>query len=241
MTEQLMALWQGAFGDSPAFVRMFMETAYAPERCQYFTENGRVTAALYWLDVWRGTEKMAYLYAVATHPDFRGRGLCRKLMDRTHAVLTGRGYAGALLCPAGAGLRRMYGAMGYRDCGGIETFSAQAGAPAALRRIGPEEYARLRRRLLPENGVIQEGENLRYLAAYADLYAGENFALAAVGEQEKLVGLELLGAREAAPGILGALGCPSGTFRVPGHTPFAMFRPLRPNAEAPSYFGLAFD
>ena len=241
MTEQLMALWQEAFGDSPAFVRMFMDTAYAPERCQYFTENERVTAALYWLDVWRGTEKMAYLYAVATHPNFRGRGLCRKLMDRTHAVLTGRGYAGALLCPAGAGLRRMYGTMGYRDCGGIETFSAQAGAPAALRRIDPEDYARLRRRLLPENGVIQEGENLRYLAAYADLYAGENFVLAAVGEQEKLVGLELLGAREAAPGILGTLGCPSGTFRVPGHTPFAMFRPLRPNAEAPSYFGLAFD
>lgn len=119
MTEQLSALWQTAFGDSPEFIRLFFSTAYAPERCQYLTVEGHLAAALYWLDAWCGGEKLAYIYAVATHPDFRGRGLCRRLMDRTHSLLASRGYAGALLCPAGEGLRRMYAAMGYRDCGGI--------------------------------------------------------------------------------------------------------------------------
>lgn len=241
MTEQLSALWQTAFGDNPEFIRLFFRTAYAPERCQYLTVEGQLAAALYWLDAWCGGKKLAYIYAVATHPDFRGRGLCLELMGRTHSLLAAQGYAGALLCPAGEGLRRMYTGMGYQDCGGISEFSSAAGEPVPLRRIGPEEYARLRRELLPENGVIQEGENLRYLAAYASLYAGEDFLLAAVEEEKRLLGLELLGNREASPGILGTLGYPDGTFRVPGEQPFAMFRPLVPDAKAPDYFGLAFD
>ncbi len=32
-----------------------------------------------------------------------------------------------------------------------------------------------------------------------------------------------------------------GTFRVPGKAPFAMFRSLTAEAQAPGYFGLAFD
>ena len=150
MTEQLSALWQTAFGDNPEFIRLFFRTAYAPERCQYLTVEGQLAAALYWLDAWCGGKKLAYIYAVATHPDFRGRGLCLELMGRTHSLLAAQGYAGALLCPAGEGLRRMYTGMGYQDCGGISEFSSAAGEPVPLRRIGPEEYARLRRELLPE-------------------------------------------------------------------------------------------
>ena len=57
-----------------------------------------------------------------------------------------------------------------------------------------------------------------------------------------LWGLELLGNKEAAPGILKALGCMKGRFRTPGKDqPFAMYLPLTETAEKPAYFGLAFD
>lgn len=239
---QLRRLWQLAFGDSEDFIGLFFDTAFSPERCQYLDVDGQIAAALYWLDAACQGQRFAYIYAVATHPDFRNRGLCRKLMIKTHEVLTQKGYDGALLMPADAGLRRMYTKMGYRDCGTVSEFSCAAGKAVPVRSVGKDEYARLRREYLPEGGVIQEGENLAYLAAFARFYAGDDFVLAAAPIGNQLHGIELLGRRDAAPGILAALGCAEGTFRTPGEEkPFAMFHPLTADAVAPAYFGLAFD
>lgn len=239
---QLKRLWSFAFGDSDEAIEQFFSTAYAPERCRCVLLDGQAAAALYWFDTEWGGQRFAYLYAVATHPDFRNCGLCRELMGDTHKLLTELGYDGTLLTPAQMPLRRMYAGMGYQDCCSVSELSCAAGTPVAVRKIGTEEYARLRRKLLPEGGVIQEGENLAYLETYAQLYAGEDFLLAAVQEDGQLHGLELLGNADAAPGILAALGCREGTFRTPGKDiPFTMFHPLKACAKAPSYFGLAFD
>lgn len=241
-TEPLRSLWQLAFGDSEEFIGSFFDTAYAPERCRVIARSDRVAAALYWLDAEYAGQKFAYIYAVATHPDFRNQGLCRQLMEETHAILTRQGYDGALLMPAEKGLRRMYEKMGYQDCCNVSEFSCINGAPIAVRSVGKEEYARLRREFLPDGSVIQEGENLDYLATYAKFYAGCDFLLAASPQNGQLHGIELLGNQEAAPGILAALGYGEGTFRVPGKDiPFAMFRPLKENVKSPRYFGLAFD
>lgn len=241
MTEQLKVLWQRCFADSPEDTNRFFETAYSPQRCQVWQEGDTLAAALHWLDCQLEGQKLAYLYAVATDPAFRGRGLCRQLMERTHAQLKVQGYAGCVLYPANGGLRQMYGKMGYENCGGMGKIQAQAGHPAAIRPIEAEEYAALRRKLLPPGGVIQEGAQLRFLQTYAQLYAGEDFLLAAVREGDQLHGLELLGNAHRAAGITAALGCQDGSFRTPGTEEFAMFRPLRPDAIAPAYFGLVFD
>lgn len=239
---QLQALWQLAFGDSPAFIQGFFETGYDRECCRRISMDGRIAAALYWFDTqWEGG-KLAYLYAVATHPDFRNRGLCRTLMADAHRVLTERGYAGTLLTPAEPGLRRMYGTFGYGDCCRVSERAWAAGEPVPIGQIGGEEYAALRRRFLPKGGVIQEGRNIRYLETYGAFYAGEDFLLAGAADGDDFRGMELLGNGKAAPGILGALGYRKGIFRTPGEDkPFAMFLPLKNGAEPPEYFGLAFD
>lgn len=240
--KQLQALWQLAFGDGEEFIRLFFDTAYAPERCLYLTEGAAVTAALYWLDCSYQGQKQAYVYAVATHPDHRGKGLCRQLMNKAHGLLKAQGYSAALLRPADEVLRRMYSKMGYRDCTRVSEFGSTAGAAVPLRKLGPEEYAALRRRFLPDCGVIQEGASLAYLASYANLYAGPDFLLAGAPYHREFNGIELLGNREAAPGILGALGFERGSFRCPGsEIPFAMYLPLAEDAAVPGYLGLAFD
>ncbi len=96
---QLRALWRLSFGDSEEFIAGFFASGYCPRRCRCAAENGNVAAALYWFDAEFRGQKFAYLYAVATHPDFRNRGLCRALMADAAACLTGRGYDGALLMP----------------------------------------------------------------------------------------------------------------------------------------------
>lgn len=239
---QLRNLWQLAFGDSEDVIGFFFSTAYAPERCRCATVAEQVAAALYWFDTECRGQKFAYLYAVATHPDHRRRGLCRGLMEDTHSLLVKLGYDGALLMPAEAGLRRMYGGMGYVDCCKVSEFDCTAGAPIPLRRVSAEEFARLRREFLPDGGVIQERENLAYLGTYVTFYAGADFLLAASTEGGQLWGMELLGNRNAAPGILGTLGYAEGTFRSPGNDiPFAMFHPLKPDAIVPAYFGLELN
>jgi len=240
--ESLKALWSLAFGDTPEMIELFFSTAYAPQRCRYLADGDTAAAALYWLDTEYRGQKFAYLYGVATHPAHRGKGLCRKLMEQTHRDLAKLGYAGAILMPAGPGLRGMYAKMGYRECSPLEEFSCRAGDAVDVRAIDAKEYTQLRRAFLPEGGLIQEGENIAYLQTYAALYAGNDFLLAAVHEADRLFGVELLGNKAAAPGILKAMGYERGTFRVPGAgVPFAMAIGLKENAEIPSYLGLAFD
>lgn len=242
-TEGLLSLWKDIFGDHDGFWELFLDTAFQPTHCRTITREGQLAAALYWFEVSCEDQKMAYLYAVATHMDLRNRGLCRALMADTEAHLTRLGYTGVLLVPEKESLRGMYEKMGYETCTSVTEFTCDAGEEnVPFRAIGPEEYAILRRKFLPEGGVVQEGENLGFLAQQAQLYAGEDFLLAAYQEEDTLHAMELLGNAEAAPGILRMLNCQTGRFRTPGkEKPFAMFKPLTPTAPTPKYFGFAFD
>ena len=240
---QLVKLWKEAFGEYDGFWELFLETGFLTDHCRCITENGHPIAGLYWFDCSCSADKIAYIYAVVTDPRHRGRGLCRALMEDVHDLLKSQGYASAMLVPADDGLRQMYRKMGYEDSTTIGGFSCPAGEPAAeVRNIGTEEYAALRRKLLPAGSVVQEGVQLPFLAAQAQLFAGKDFLLAAYLERNTLHGMELLGNAAAAPGILRALGCEKGEFQIPGsEKPFAMIHKLTENAVTPVYFGFSFD
>lgn len=236
---QMRSLWKMAFADSDAFLDKFYTQGYAPQRCRCLSMDGQVAAALYWFDVTVQDQKMAYLYAVATHPDHRNRGHCRTLLTDTHSLLASLGYAGAILVPDGEPLRKMYGRFGYQNCGGIQEITATAANSAVpMEEIPAETFARLRRNLLPEGGVIQDGASLSYLSTFAQFFAGSNFLLVAAPRDGALHGIELLGNSASAPEILATLGYKTGSFQIPGRSPFAMWLPLEKYAVPPTYFGL---
>jgi GNAT superfamily N-acetyltransferase len=230
----LRALWKESFGDAETFLDCFFSTAFAPDRCRCVTASDRVAAALYWFDCRLKDRPIAYLYAVATAKAFRNQGLCRKLMEDTRQLLARLGYAGILLVPGEKWLFAMYESMDYQTCCHVKEFTCRSSeTPVALRSVTPEEYAALRRTLLPSGGVVQENENLQFLGSISRLYAGDGFLYAEDAE--------LLGNADAAPGILAALGKEKGSFRCPGEEhPFAMYLPLA-QGDFPQYFGLAFD
>ena len=240
---QLLQLWKEVFGEYDGFWELFLETGFQPDHCRCITENGQVAAGLYWFDCSCNADKIAYIYAVVTDPIHRGRGLCRKLMADVHGILKDRGYASVMLVPADEGLREMYRKMGYDECTTVSELVCTVGESAAeIRTIDAEEYAWLRREYLPEVGVLQEGKNLSFLAAQAQLFTGADFLLAAYLENDRLQGVELLGNTAAAPGILRALGCKTGTFQIPGKDrPYAMLHKLKEDTAIPRYFGLAFE
>ena len=238
----LRTLWKLAFGDTDDFLDIFFSTAYAPTRCRCIREEKGISAALYWMDMDLSGQKFAYIYAVATDPACRGRGLCRMLMEETMEVLTAAGYHGAVLVPQKPGLIRMYAGMGFTPCSGVTEFHAMAGDHIPVRKIDPAEFARLRRTFLPAGGVIQEEENLTFQTTQTGFYAGENWLAAAVEVDGMLWCPEFLGDAQQAPGLIAALGYREGSIRMPGsERPFAMFRPLVEDCPRPVYFGLAFD
>lgn len=238
----LRSLWREAFGDGEDFLNAFTTTAMDSRRCLTATVDGQLAGALYWFDCSCRGRRLAYLYGVATAKAFRNRGVCHKLMDHVHSRLGKNGYAGTVLVPGEEGLFRFYEKMGYKSFCCMTTFPCAPDREAIqLYSVDTAEYARLRRGLLPEGSVVQEKENLDFLATQARLYAGTGFVLAARKDGQRLLGLELLGDKSAAPGILTALGCGEGLFRVFGEgDPFAMYHPLA-DAPAPTYFALAFD
>jgi hypothetical protein len=193
----------------------------------------------YWFDC----EEYAYIYAVATAEKHRGKGISHTLMAQIHEILTRRGYDGCILVPGEESLRTFYRGMGYENCGGVTEFDAEAGDPLPLRKLGKEEYAVLRRQYLPQGGVVQEGESLRFLEALESLYAADGLLLAAHEQGGRLVATELLGDPALAPRVLSALGLSDGRFRIAGgDTPFAMIRYLsQKDFPPPAYFALAFD
>lgn len=239
----LRALWKAAFGDEDAFLDIFYTLAYAPHRCRCVTEGGQIAAVLYWFEVTCDSQKLAYLYAIATDPKFRHRGLCTALVEDTKHVLKAAGFRGVLLVPQNEGLARMYEKMGFSPCTTVSEFTCEAGLSAAdVRRVDAAAYARLRRELLPPGGVRQENADLALLASQVEFLAGDHFLAAVSVDGDALHCHELLGGAAYAPGILRAIGFDNGFFRTPGTgKPFAMFCPLSEDCPAPAYFGLALD
>lgn len=238
----LMDVWQSSFGDDRETVSLFFETAYHPSRTRYLREGGEIVASLYWFDCLAHGRPIAYLYAIATDSKHRGKGYCKALMRETHEHLAASGYAGAILVPAEPSLFDFYAKLGYRTCSYVNCFTC-IGAKEKVRvsAVSKDAYAAKRRQLLPEGSVIQENENLDYLAAQYGLYKSSNALFAARREGDALYVTELLGDPALAPGLVSALGAEAGHFRTPGaETPFAMYLALD-GTPPPTYFGLAFD
>ncbi len=234
----LRRLWKDAFADDDTFLDAFFSGAFSFRRCRTVFCDGKVVAALYWFDCQCYEKPMAYIYAVATHKDYRHRGLCRLLMEDTHTVLCTQGYCGSILVPSDVPLSKMYAAMGYDHFAGINTVDINAALPICLQNVSWEEYAALRCKYLPDGGVTQSG--LDFLSHFTTFYKGAD-CIAAVSQQAgSLLILELLGNRQSAGGILAALGKKNGHLRNPGNTPFAMYHSLD-GTPAPNYFAFAFD
>ncbi len=238
----LRALWQEAFGDEDDYLDIFYSTAFAAERCLCLPKDGKMQAALYWFDCSLRGEKIAYVFGVAVAKSARGKGLCRELMNATYDCLRVQGYKGVVLVPAREELYTMYAKLGFEACGGVsERLVATGAEPISMRRIDGEEYERLRKAYLPESGVVQSGENIRFLAARTELYAGDDFLLSFIPGMEEFV-VEYLGDMEKMPAVACALEKEQLCFRSVGSDrKLAVWHALDKDFAPPTYFGLPFD
>lgn len=236
-------LWQQAFGDEMAVINGFFATGFDKTRCQCLYEDGFLAAALYWFDcLWQG-KKVAYIYAVATEKGFRGKGLCRRLMEKTHAHLQKQGYVGAVLVPGSPALFVMYEKFGYRGFFSAAVTQVTEGKKdIALRRLSLTEYFSLRQALLPENSVAAGKEAFAYLATYGAFYEGAQGVFCFARQEDTLYFQEYLADPEYLPNVVKTLEAETGVLRLPGAgEKQAMYRSFTDDTALPSYFAPALD
>lgn len=222
-------LWQAAFSDPPDLVRWLLTEGGLLRRGMTAELDGQPAAVMFafpGLDL--GGRSAAYLYALCTRADVRGRGLGSGLLEALAARCFAGGSELVFLSPADAGLARWYRErLGFAPLCGIRDLPQLpgAGAPGRCTPIDPETYLSAREGactltepLLRAQAIILEagGGGLFWLSL------SDGTALAsAVPTPRGLLVLELLcppAARSAALGTLAAhfstrrllLRCPGG-------------------------------
>lgn len=109
----LKKLWSECFGDAEFYLDFYFQNRFVPEDTLIVREEEPV-AMLTLMEASVNGEKGFYIYAVATLPDHRGRGLQRQLSRYAEEVMRERGGRFACLVPAEEGLFTFYEKLGYR-------------------------------------------------------------------------------------------------------------------------------
>lgn len=150
----LRSLWQSVFGDGPDYIDRFFQSA-DPSACALTAWDGeRLASMLYLLPSVFTLDGVScdgcYVYAVATDPDYRGRGIMTRLEGAACRLAAQDGAKCMALVPANAGLFPMYHKLGYRTRFYLGTSEvAPAVKPAAkLSRCSRNDFLTLRRELL---------------------------------------------------------------------------------------------
>ncbi|MBQ3134712.1 MAG: GNAT family N-acetyltransferase [Oscillospiraceae bacterium] len=265
---RLYELWRIAFGDSDEYIDCFFAACPDPERVLVLEDEGGVQAMTAWFDMplvsedggqWPG----AYLYAVATHPDCRGKGYAGMLLKWAGEWLQSRGFACLTTVPASGSLHRFFAANGFAEQFVLveqELVPDMTIAPAPLAAVEWQEYGSLRERALARTAhAACGGQGLAYQQAVCRLSGGGLFragsGCACVERAgDTAVVKELLAPEGEHPAILSALAQRISARRWLVRTPckagqegkpFAMVRWLMEQPtqwpDGPAYFGLAFD
>ncbi len=83
--EQIKVLWKICFDDSESYVSRFLSTIGIANRCLVYETDGRVVSMLFVLPasmiVQGDVKQIHYIYACATSPGYRGKGIMAKLLD----------------------------------------------------------------------------------------------------------------------------------------------------------------
>lgn len=118
--DETKALWKRCFEDSDAFTDLYFDQRYRDDINMTVCEEGQVIAALQMIPypLWWGGEEVpvSYISGACTHPDYRSRGVMRRLLKDTHRQMYARGIYLSTLIPAEPGLFHYYAQSGYATC-----------------------------------------------------------------------------------------------------------------------------
>ncbi len=115
----LSKLWDLCFPDDEEFKQYYLTNIFQPELTLVIEEGGDIIAMTHALIMEMNYHSSiipsAYIYAVGTHPSYRGRGLAAQMMTRILEELHTRKIPVAFLVPQTAALFKYYEKFGFAD------------------------------------------------------------------------------------------------------------------------------
>ena len=117
--ENLKELWQTSFDDSKESLDCFFRNTVSPDRVLAIFENNKPVSVLYMLEseiiIKEKAYSAYYIYAVCTHPDFRGKGLMKSLFEELFKEAKSRNIDYLFLVPEEDYLFKIYGKLGFKN------------------------------------------------------------------------------------------------------------------------------
>ncbi len=244
---QLTKLWAKCFGDDPREINGFWSEAFDRIRVYTAMEGVALTAMAcviptHFIDEEGESHTCGYVYAVCTDPQYRGRGICKNLMDYIHKNC---GFSYTALVPAEESLFSFYESLGYKTCFYHREYTVTARKGGTLRSAAPEVYRSIRELQLYDNFLSYE----EYLLPCAgQLYRIETedglYCGCCYKKGDTLLIRELLpDSPEAASALCAYLDCRTAVVRTMGEDkPFGMLKALcKGKIPTKGYLGLALD
>ncbi len=115
--ESLKALWKTSFDDSKESLDFFFDKTVSPQRVLAIFEDNKPVSALYMLEseiiISEKIYSAYYIYAVCTHPDYRGKGLMKSLFEELFKVAKSRSIDYLFLVPEEDYLFKIYKKLGF--------------------------------------------------------------------------------------------------------------------------------
>lgn len=112
-TPQVRALWEYCFDDTSEFVDFFFQNRYAPENTLAVFDGGKLASCLqllpYTLRIRGRSLSCPYIVGIATWPEYRGRGLVRRLLRAALDQMIARDISISVLLPFSYPFYRKYG------------------------------------------------------------------------------------------------------------------------------------
>lgn len=150
MLSQLKNIWQKCFGDDEKYIDMYFGGRFKKGRCLVYIENDVPCAMLVIYDakIKISGEYMpvSYIYGVATHPEYQGRGISTKLLEYARELISAEGGF-SVLAPATNELIEFYKKRGYYKSFFVKQAEwdvSESNIKAEISDVSAEEYKKLR-------------------------------------------------------------------------------------------------
>lgn len=115
LREQMCRLWQDVFGDSKDFILNYFAKYDTPAtRIVRYDNAGNLIAMMHYHRFVSNETEGAYIYGVATHPDWRGRDIARQMIEESIKLMSDDGLQLAMLIAEEQSLRSWYATMNFR-------------------------------------------------------------------------------------------------------------------------------
>ena len=112
---QMRAMWGEIFGDEVEEIDSFL-IRHSDAIPLIHKENNEVVSMLFVVPLQMWERRVAYIYAVATKPEYRGRGLASKLLtEALQYIEKSREFDLAALIPSSTESKRLYERLGFED------------------------------------------------------------------------------------------------------------------------------